>query len=76
MSDQFLEELSRSYEIKYRDIMVLDKKTTVRDTRLPKGLITPLLHCDLYLFVMDNGGVECLKDRYDSYGAGTVWFGM
>ena len=71
-----MEEIKQSKDIKYRNILILDKTNSLRDLKYPKFSIEPLFKADICFYHLENGGLECIKDRYGSYGKGTVWFGM
>lgn len=72
-------------EYSYRKVLVVDKKDLnhIRNEgdeypqiyNVGKSL-RPVCESDLVFFEMPNGGLKCIKDRYDFYKRDTIWFGL
>lgn len=76
--NELIKWLNKECEPEYRNLLILDKHNSVEieDNIYPRNSIDPFMKSSLCFYVMPNGGLKCLKDRYDYYGRDNIFFGL
>lgn len=77
-AEERYEFLTKVYEPEYINVLILDiGDYKVTDSGFfPTKSLLPLMESHLCFCVLPNGGLKCLKDRYDYYGRGNIFFGL
>jgi hypothetical protein len=65
-------------EYEYGSVLILDNTTAVEQNGkvYPTKSLDNLYRCSLCFYVMPNGGLKCIKDRYNFYGRDNTFFGL
>jgi hypothetical protein len=73
-----IDEMYEEYVPEYRNVLILDEENSIvrMGTVFPKESMEPLFMAELCFHVLPNGGLECIKDRFNEYKHNTVWFGL
>jgi hypothetical protein len=74
MHDLLKYDLNPEYE--YKNVLILDKRNSIERSGdiFSRVSIGPMLRAGLIFYQMPNGGMKCLKDRYDFYGKDNIFF--